>query len=97
MSFELISLSIIVIFFIIFKKIIMTSILSVEEIIEKLNSLNKNSLPRWGEMSSSQMIKHCSSFIDLYLGKIKVPIFLVQIFWYYNWKTFYRIYLKRVH
>ena len=54
----------------------MTSILSVEEIIEKLNSLNKNSLPRWGEMSSSQMIKHCSSFIDLYLGKIKVP------FWY---------------
>ena len=54
----------------------MTSILSVEEIIEKLNSLKKNSLPRWGEMSSSQMIKHCSSFIDLYLGKIKVP------FWY---------------
>ena len=54
----------------------MTSILSVEEIIEKLNSLKKNSSPRWGEMSSSQMMKHCSSFIDLYLGKIKVP------FWY---------------
>ena len=50
--------------------------LSIEEIIEKLNSLSENSLPRWGEMSSSQMIKHCSSFIDLYLGKIKVP------FWY---------------
>ena len=54
----------------------MISILSVEEIIEKLNSLKKNSSPRWGEMSSSQMLKHCSSFIDLYLGKIKVP------FWY---------------
>ena len=54
----------------------MMSILSVEEIIEKLNSLNKSSLPRWGKMSSSQMIKHCSSFIDLYLGEIKVP------FWY---------------
>ena len=52
------------------------SILSIEEIIEKLNSLKKSSLPRWGEMSSSQMLKHCSSFIDLYLGKIKVP------FWY---------------
>ena len=50
--------------------------LSIEKIIEKLNSLSENSLPRWGEMSSSQMIKHCSSFIDLYLGKIKVP------FWY---------------
>jgi len=51
-------------------------VLSIEKIIEKLNSLSENSLPRWGEMSSSQMIKHCSSFIDLYLGKIKVP------FWY---------------
>ena len=50
--------------------------LSVEEIIEKLNSLNKNSLPRWGEMNSAQMIKHCSSFIDLCLGRIEVP------FWY---------------
>ena len=50
--------------------------LSIEKIIEKLNSLSENSLPRWGEMSSAQMIKHCSSFIDLYLGKIKVP------FWY---------------
>ena len=50
--------------------------LSVEEIIENLNSLNKNSLPRWGEMNSAQMIKHCSSFIDLCLGRIKVP------FWY---------------
>ena len=52
------------------------SLLSIEEIIEKINSLNKNSTPRWGEMSSSQMVKHCSAFIDLYLGKISVP------FWY---------------
>ena len=50
--------------------------LSVEEIIEKLNSLNKNSLPRWGEMNFAQMIKHCSSFIDLCLCRIEVP------FWY---------------
>jgi len=49
---------------------------SIDQIIEKLNSLNKSSLPIWGEMNSAQMIKHCSSFIDLYLGKIKVP------FWY---------------
>ncbi len=51
----------------------MISLLSVEEIIEKFNSLNKNATPRWGEMSSSQMLKHCSKFIDLYLGEIKVP------------------------
>ena len=53
-----------------------TSLLSIKEITEKLNSLNKNSSPRWGKMSSPQMLKHCSKFIDLYLGKISVP------FWY---------------
>ena len=53
-----------------------TSLLSIKEITEKLNSLNKNSSPRWGEMTSPQMLKHCSKFIDLYLGKISVP------FWY---------------
>ena len=52
------------------------SLLSVEELIEKLNSLNKNSIPRWGKMNSSQMVKHCSKSIDLYLGKITIP------FWY---------------
>ena len=52
------------------------SLLSVEELIEKLNSLNKNSTPRWGKMNSSQMVKHCSKSIDLYLGKITIP------FWY---------------
>ena len=52
------------------------SLLSVEELIEKLNSLNKNSIPRWGKMNSSQMVKHCSKTIDLYLGKITIP------FWY---------------
>ncbi|MBM78410.1 MAG: hypothetical protein CL846_08000 [Crocinitomicaceae bacterium] len=52
------------------------SLLSINEITEKINSLNKNSIPRWGKMSSPQMLKHCSKFIDLYLGKISVP------FWY---------------
>ena len=33
-------------------------------------------MPNWGIMNSSQMMKHCSAFIDLYLGKIKLP------FWY---------------
>ena len=65
--------------------------LNIEEIIEKLNSLSENSLPRWGKMSSSQMIKHCSSFIDLYIGKIKVP------FWYkYFGTTIGKLFLQYI-
>lgn len=52
------------------------SLFTIEELIIKLNSLNKESIPNWGLMNSSQMIKHCSKFIDLYLGKITLP------FWY---------------
>lgn len=52
------------------------SLLSIEELINKLHFLEKKSVPKWGKMNSPQMMKHCSNFIDLYLGKIKVP------FWY---------------
>ena len=52
------------------------SLLSIEELIEKLSYLNNDSVPKWGKMNPSQMLKHCSKFIDLYLGKISVP------FWY---------------
>ena len=54
----------------------MNKLLSIEELIKKLHLLEEESISQWGEMNSSQMIKHCSNFIDLYLGKIKVP------FWY---------------
>ena len=67
------------------------SLLSIEEIIEKINSLNKNSPPRWGEMNSSQMVKHCSKFIDLYLGEISVP------FWYkYFGTTIGKLFLRYI-
>ena len=67
------------------------SLLSIEEIIEKINSLNKNSTPRWGEMNSSQMVKHCSKFIDLYLGEISVP------FWYkYFGTTIGKLFLRYI-
>ena len=49
------------------------SLLSIEELNNKLHFLEKESVAKWGKMNSSQMIKHCSNFIDLYLGKIKVP------------------------
>ena len=54
----------------------MNKLLSIEVLIKKLNLLEKEFISKWGEINSSQMIKHCSNFIDLYLGKIKVP------FWY---------------
>tara|TARA_B100000902_G_C27214299_1_gene866131 strand:- start:170 stop:628 length:459 start_codon:yes stop_codon:yes gene_type:complete len=67
------------------------SLLSIEEIIKKLNILNKNSTPSWGEMNSSQMVKHCSAFIDLYLGKISVP------FWYkYFGVTIGKLFLRYI-
>ena len=67
------------------------SLLSIEEITEKLNYLNKNSKPNWGKMSSPQMLKHCSKFIDLYLGKISVP------FWYkYFGATIGKLFLRYI-
>ena len=58
------------------KKLSKPSLFTIEELIIKLNCLNKESMPNWGVMNSSQMMKHCSAFIDLYLGKIKLT------FWY---------------
>lgn len=40
---------------------------------EALSSLRQESVPNWGIMNSSQMLRHCSRFMDLYLGRIAVP------------------------
>ena len=40
---------------------------------EALSSLRHKSVPNWGIMNSSQMLRHCSRFMDLYLGRIAVP------------------------
>ena len=41
--------------------------------IEKyLKILDENSSPKWGVMSSSQMLFHCNSFIDVTLGYKKI-------------------------
>ena len=44
-----------------------------DELIKSLDKLEENKLPKWGKMNASQMIKHCSKFIDLYTGKIQLP------------------------
>ena len=67
------------------------SLLSIEELIDKLYVLEKESVSKWGKMNSSQMMKHCSNFIDLYLGEIKVP------FWYkYFGVTIGKLFLRYI-
>jgi hypothetical protein len=47
--------------------------------IEKyLETLDKNSSPKWGVMSSSQMLFHCNTFIEVSLGRKKMS-FLTRI------------------
>jgi len=67
------------------------SLLSIEELIEKLSYINCDSVPKWGIMNPSQMLKHCSIFIDLYSGKITVP------FWYkYFGVTIGKLFLRYI-
>ena len=40
---------------------------------EALSSLHAEIPPNWGAMNASQMLRHCSMFTDLYLGRISVP------------------------
>ena len=42
-----------------------------DEIIERINSLNEDSKALWGKMNVSQMIKHCSQWDEMALGKKK--------------------------
>ena len=50
-------------------------LLEIDELIKTLNILEEHRTPSWGKMNASQMIVHCQQFIDLYLGKIKVPFY----------------------
>jgi hypothetical protein len=40
-----------------------------DEIISRINSLNENSTPQWGKMNVSQMMKHCTQWDEMALGK----------------------------
>src|SRR5438309_11620791 len=42
-----------------------------EELISRINSLNENSTPKWGKMNVYQMVKHCSQWEEMLLGKKK--------------------------
>ncbi|MEO6405502.1 MAG: DUF1569 domain-containing protein [Ferruginibacter sp.] len=40
-----------------------------DELIERVNSLNENSTAQWGKMNVSQMMKHCTQWDEMALGK----------------------------
>ncbi|GEO12246.1 DUF1569 domain-containing protein [Segetibacter aerophilus] len=40
-----------------------------DELIARINSLNENSKPAWGKMSVYQMLKHCTLWEEMLLGK----------------------------
>lgn len=46
---------------------------SIKALREALSSLHEESNPNWGSMNAAQMLRHCSRFMDLYLGRIAVP------------------------
>ena len=43
------------------------------ELVAALPGLEKGTRPDWGRMNASQMLRHCSWFTDLYLGRSEVP------------------------
>ena len=53
-------------------------LLTVNEIILILKTISTEISPMWGKMNTSQMLKHCASFIDLYSGRTQVN-FMIQI------------------
>lgn len=42
-----------------------------DELINRINSLNENSKAQWGKMNVSQMLKHCSQWDEMAMGRKK--------------------------
>jgi Protein of unknown function (DUF1569) len=42
-----------------------------DELIERINTLDENSTPQWGKMNVYQMLKHCTQWEEMILGKRK--------------------------
>ena len=68
--------------------------MDLDKLIKGIELLNKDTLPNWGKMNSSMMLKHCSAFIDVYLNKTKLNplIFIVG----FVFGIFHRLYLKYI-
>ena len=60
-----------------------------------LETLDKNSSPKWGVMSSSQMLFHCNSFIDVTLGHKKIN-FITRMYSRLFFRYFFLKYLNYI-
>ena len=60
-----------------------------------LNKLSINSIPKWGVMSSSQMLYHCNTFIDVSLGERKINFF-IRVFSRLFFRYFFLRYLNSI-
>ena len=68
--------------------------MDLDKLIKGIELLSKDTLPNWGKMNSSMMLKHCSAFIDVYLNKTKLnPLIFVGGFIF---GVFHRLYLKYI-
>ena len=68
--------------------------MDLNKLIIGIELLNKDSLPNWGKMNSSMMLKHCSAFIDVYLNKKKLNPLLFIVGFVFG--IFHRLYLKYI-
>lgn len=52
-----------------------------EELISRIHSLNENAKALWGKMNIYEMLKHCSKWDDMIMGRIQVkPMFPGKLF-----------------
>jgi len=52
-----------------------------EELISRIGTVNEDSTAQWGKMNTYQMLKHCSLFEEMALGKIKYKrVFVGRLF-----------------
>ena len=56
------------------KSLIWSMIYDFDSLIDKLNSLDEETSPKWGRMYSFQMINHCNNFIEVSLGIQKISL-----------------------
>ena len=55
--------------------------MELEKLIKSINNLSEDAKPRWGVMSSSQMLWHCNKFIVFYLNEKRFkPNVLTYVF-----------------
>jgi len=59
-----------------------------------IEKLKEETIPKWGRMNSSMMVKHCRRFVDMYLNKTKSNLLYSFVGLFFG--VFHRLYLKYI-